>query len=77
VPPNECDENGHLTTLSLAGDGLRCAFPDALADLSGTLRELDLGLNDLDGEVGSHVAPVLSKLPKLEAVSLSFNRIRG
>jgi len=77
VPPNECDENGHLTTLSLAGDGLRCAFPDALADLSGTLRELDLGLNDLDGEVGSHVAPVLSKLPKLEAVSLSLNRIRG
>lgn len=77
VPPNECDRSGHLTTLSLAGDGLRCSFPTALDDLSGSLRELDLSLNDLDGDFGSHLAPVLSKLPKLEAVSLSLNRIRG
>lgn len=77
MPPNECDSRGHLTTLSLAGDGLRCSFPTAVADLGGSLRELDVSLNDLDGDFGAHVQPVLSKLPKLEAAAMALNRIRG
>ena len=46
--PNQCDDEGHLTHLSLSSEGLECKFPEALSKLR-TLTRLDLTFNQLDG----------------------------
>ena len=46
--PNRCDEDGHLTHLSLSSEGLECKFPKAVSKLK-TLTRLDFTFNQLDG----------------------------
>ena len=76
-PPNECDNDGYVTSLSLAGDGLDCRFPASLADLGETVTSLDLTLNEMHGTWAADVAPVLKKLPNLSSLSLALNRLHG
>ena len=77
VPPNECDAEGRLTTLTLAGDGLACPFPAGVEGLADTIRHLDLSLNELHGSWREHVAPPLAKATRLASLRLSLNRIKG
>ena len=46
--PNRCDNEGHLTHLSLSSEGLECKFPKAVSKLT-SLTRLDLTFNQLDG----------------------------
>jgi len=58
-PPNVCDADGRLLTLSLPRAGLYCrgGLPESLGKL-GRLEVLDLAFNDLDGQDISDVAEV-------------------
>lgn len=46
--PNQCNDDGHLTHLSLSSEGLDCRFPKELSSLK-SLTRLDLTFNQMDG----------------------------
>ncbi|MYF61161.1 MAG: hypothetical protein F4179_05745, partial [Gammaproteobacteria bacterium] len=79
----ETDESGRVTGLQLAGrwdrgsrswirQGLAGGIPPELTNL-GSLRELDLGTNDLTGPV----PPELGRLESLESLDLGDNDLSG
>ena len=79
----ETDESGRVTGLQLAGrwdsgsrswirHGLAGGIPPELTNL-GSLRELDLGTNDLTGPV----PPELGRLESLESLDLGDNDLSG
>ncbi|KIZ04191.1 hypothetical protein MNEG_3772, partial [Monoraphidium neglectum] len=90
TPPNLCDAEGHLLSLSLRDAGLKCStFPKELSQL-GSLARLDLSGNELQADVKDVAAVrgatrptavfwrllVLSQLPVRE-LYLSNTRLGG
>ena len=66
------DDDGRVTELALADNGLVGPLPSALASLR-RLEDLDLGENDLTGPI-----PVaLGSLPRLEVLDLAENDLTG
>ena len=66
------DDNGRVTSLSLAQNGLSGAIPPALSQLTH-LQELDLGQNKLSGTI----PPELIHLTNLQELNLNFNELNG
>ncbi|KAI3427380.1 hypothetical protein D9Q98_010296 [Chlorella vulgaris] len=74
---NLCDPEGRLLHLALVNEYLSCRFPtEALAALS-SLTLLDLTMNDLTGTLEGDVVPAVQRLPALENLLLSHNRLEG
>eukprot|EP01025_Chloroclados_australasicus_P028198 TRINITY_DN2797_c0_g3_i1.p1 TRINITY_DN2797_c0_g3~~TRINITY_DN2797_c0_g3_i1.p1 ORF type:complete len:1370 (-),score=193.24 TRINITY_DN2797_c0_g3_i1:641-4750(-) len=74
-PPNQCDEEGHITSLIIEGDVLDCAVPMEIAQLKNLIHlELqDLGLSGTT----SDLAMIIQNLPNLQTLNLASNRISG
>jgi hypothetical protein len=73
MPPNICDADGRLLTLSLPNAGLFCegGLPESLGKL-GRLEVLDLAFNDLDGQDIADVAKVRGREKEREGVGWLF-----
>lgn len=71
-----CNGEGKLLRLNMAQFGLQCEFPvDSIAKLEG-LEKLEMGKNELTGDVSDILTSLKSK-KRLEYVHLADNMIKG
>ncbi|EFN51075.1 hypothetical protein CHLNCDRAFT_141444 [Chlorella variabilis] len=74
---NLCDPQGRLLHLALVNEYLSCPFPTEPLAALDRLTLLDLTMNDLTGSLEEDVVPAVRRLPALQNLLLSHNKLGG
>ena len=70
-----CDSDGHLLRLRMLGVGLRCRFPSLELSNLTRLEKLELGWNDISGDIDSIVQDLQSVESRIEHLGLDNNAL--